>query len=463
MRVRAAVFAVALCAATFGAATAQQDSDLDRIPTMVQNGETPQLPADQSTAPTHGKYYLEDDLSLSASRGTLAVPLTSSSSSDWANATALDAVDQWTLAKDLTVNLSDRLAIGESEGVGFPSQAARNDLREAYISWEPAERFYLEAGRINLRNGIALGFNPTDFFKARSAVSQASLDPSAMRGNRLGTLMLRGQRIWDGGSLTIAYAPKLYDPAPLAGSSGFSLNFDHTNAADRVLVALNIDVEEFSPQFLVYHESGRTHFGFNVSHPIGQSIIAYAEWAGGVQPNAITDAIAFGKSVGTLPSFIPILRPANPARGFRNDFAAGASWTSIEKITVNLEYHFHQAGMSKQDWRNWFDVGALGPNQASEVWYVRGYVSDQQMPITQHQLFVRADAMDAFVEHLELGGFSLIDLEDGSALAQLYANYNVSDNWTVGTYVSAYLGGARSEWGSYSRETSVIFQVARYF
>jgi hypothetical protein len=54
-------------------------------------------------------------------------------------------------------------------------------------------------------------------------------------------------------------------------------------------------------------------------------------------------------------------------------------------------------------------------------------------------------------------------LFDGSSLAQLYASYNVSDNWTVSGYVSANLGGARSEWGSFSREGSAIFQVVRYF
>ena len=457
---RAALVVFALCA-TAPAAFAQQDSDLDRIPSTVQSGET--SPADQSAAPSHGRFYIEDDFALSASRVALVVPLPPSEISNWANSTFLDGVDQWTLAKDLTLNLSDRLGITEADGIGFPSQAVRNDLREAYVSWEPAPQYYLEAGRINLRNGIALGFNPTDFFKSRTTVSQASLDPSVQRSNRLGTVMLRGQRIWDGGSLTVAYAPKLYGPAPLASSSGFGLNLDRTNTADRIEAALNIDVEDFSPQFLVYHASGRTHFGFNVSHPIGQSVIAYAEWAGGVQPNAITDAIAFGKATGTLPSFVPVLPPTDTSRAFRNDFAAGASWTSASEITINLEYHYRQAGLTKQDWRNWFTIGSSGGTTAQELWFVRGVVGDQQQPITQQQIFARADASDAFVEHLELGGFAMVNLYDGSALAQLYASYNISDNLSAGAYVSGNLGGARSEWGSYSRETSVIFQVARYF
>ncbi len=457
---RAALLAFALCV-TAPAAWAQQDSDLDRIPSAVGNADT--VAVGDNNKKSSGKYYLEDDFALSGLRGALVVPVPGRPSSRWANSTFLDGVDQWTLAKDLTFDLSDRLGVTEADGVGFPTKAVRNDVREAYVSWEPAERFYLEAGRINLRNGIALGFNPTDFFKPRTTVSQVSLDPSAQRENRLGVVMLRGQRIWDGGSLTIAYAPKLYDPSPLANSSGFGLNLDRTNTADRVEVALNIDVEQLSPQFLVYHDSGRTHFGFNVSRPIGQSIVAYAEWAGAVEPNDISDAIVFGKKTGTLPSFAPVLPPTSSARTFRNDLAAGASWTSKSEITINLEYHYHQAGFTTQDWRNWFSIGSLGGTQAQELWYVRGVVSDRQQPITQQQIFVRADASDAFVEHLELGVFSLIDAYDGSALAQAYASYNISDNWTAGAYLSGDLGGRRSEWGSYSRETSAIFQVVRYF
>ncbi len=71
---------------------------------------------------------------------------------------------------------------------------------------------------------------------------------------------------------------------------------------------------------------------------------------------------------------------------------------------------------------------------------MRGVVSDRQQPITQQQIFLRADASDAFVEHLELGAFSLIDAYDGSELAQAYASYNISDNWTAGAYFSGELG-----------------------
>lgn len=446
-----------LCAAM--PAMAQENGDLARIPQAVQD-ESAGPPPD---ANAHGKYFLEDDFVLSSSRGTLAVPSPSLPSSNWTDRLSLDAFDQWSLGENLSFSFSDRFDVTEAGGIGFPSEAVRNDLREAYFTWEPLTRTYLEFGRINLKNGIALGFNPTDFFKARSAVAQASADPSTLRGDRLGTLMLRAQTIWAGGSVSFVYVPKLHTPRPIAGATPGWIDpgFDRTNTSDRFLLTANFDLGELSPQALVYHENGLTKFGFNISQPVGDGVIAYAEWAGGVEPDLIAQAIAFGKATGTLPAVVPVLPPTATARAFQNDLAIGASWTSVEKVTLNLEYHYHQAGFGSADWRNWFDLGG-DPALAPELWYARGYASDMQQPVSRHQIFMRADWQDAFVQDLELSGISFVNLADGSGMIQASAGYYLSDAWTVGGYVGGTFGGRRTEWGSLPNDTSAIFQLVRY-
>jgi len=456
---RAAVAFCLLCAAA--PAAAQENGDLDRIPTLQDEASVPAA----SASNTHGKYYVEDAFALSSSRGNLAVAMPTHSSSDWGNRTSLDAFDQWSLGKNLSFTFSDRFSLTENNGIVFPRDAARNDFREAYLTLEPVTETFLEFGRINFKNGIALGFNPTDFFKTRSAVALASADPSALRGDRLGTLMLRAQTIWDGGSATFVYAPKVHTPRPIVGAapSWIDPSFDQTNASDRFLFALNLELGELSPQALVYHENGRTKIGLNISHPVGQSIIAYAEWTGGSEPNLIAQAIAYGKATGTLPVAAPVLPPTSASRAFQNDLAVGASWTSMAKITLNLEYHFHQAGFSGTDWRNWFDIGAPDPLAASELWYIRGYASAMQQPTSRHQIFWRADWQDAFVQDLELSGISFVNLTDGSGMVQFAADYNLSNSWSVGLYAGGTFGSRRSEWGSLSGATSAIFQVVRYF
>ena len=397
------------------------------------------------------------------------MPLPAPAPSDWENRTSFDIADQWNLGAHLTATLSDRFNLTEENAVGVASDhVVRNDFREGYITWEALTRTYLEAGRINLRNGIALGFNPTDFFKTRTLLDQASLDPSVVREDRLGMLMLRAQSIWAGGSASVAIAPKLYAPTPLTLGIPYGLGakLDHTNAANRLLGSLNFDIADLSPQLLIYREGAQTFFGANLSHPIGQSVVAYAEWAGGTQQGLVAQALAYGIRTATLPADIPVLPPSDTREAFRSDLALGASWSGAAKITLNLEYHYHQAGLSGQDVRNWFNAGSAQRNElpvTGELWYLRGFASDQQQPWVRQQLFLRADWIDALIPHLEISGFAFIDLYDASSLTQVSANYFLSDAWTVGAYASANVGNARSERGSAPQAASIIIRVLRYF
>ncbi|MGO9992573.1 MAG: hypothetical protein ACLPTF_08665 [Steroidobacteraceae bacterium] len=465
---------LAFCALVTTRGHAQENNDLDRIPKPLQSSP-PEATPDQSNAPSppapraHGKYYAEDALTLSSARDGLAVPLPTPAPSDWENRTSLDAADQWTVRSGLTATLSDRFNATEENGVDVPSrQLIRNDFREGYVTWEPLARTYLEAGRVNLRDGIALGFNPTDFFKTRTLLDQASLDPSVVREDRLGTLMLRGQGIWSGGSVSVAFAPKLYAPTPITLGVPYGLGpkFDHTNGANRILGSANFETAGLSPQVLLYHEGSETLIGMNLSRSIGQSIIAYAEWAGGNQPSLIAQSVAYGVRTGTLPADTPLLPPADAADAFRSDLALGASWSSASKVTFNIEYHYHQAGLSRQEERDWFTIGTAQRNLLpviGELWYIRAFANDQQQPWVQQQLFLRLDWADAMIPHLELAAFAFVNLYDGSSLSQLSANYYLSDAWSLGAYASANVGGARSERGSYPQLAGLIIQVLRYF
>jgi hypothetical protein len=233
-----------------------------------------------------------------------------------------------------------------------------------------------------------------------------------------------------------------------------------------MLLSASVDVSDLNPQALIYTESGRTRLGLNLSHQMSQSIVGYAEWAGGRQPTLAAQAVDYGKRTGTLPSSAPALPPTDSAEKFRNDLALGASWTSESKITVNVEYHYHQSGFSRQDWKNWFDTGAASAGStdiAGELWYVRGFANAEQQPLTRHQAFLRADWPDAFVPHLELTALAFVNLYDGSKLTQLSASYDLSDAWTFRAYISANIGGSRSERGSVPQAGSAILQLVRYF
>ncbi|MGA7986609.1 MAG: hypothetical protein WCA01_15630, partial [Burkholderiales bacterium] len=176
--------------------------------------------------------------------------------------------------------------------------------------------------------------------------------------------------------------------------------------------------------------------------------------------------LAYGRETGTLPAGAPPVLPTASGDAFQNDLALGFSWTGATKLTVNVEYLYHQAGMTREDWRRWFATGTANAGSLAAtgaLWYIRAFAADQQEPATREQLFLRAAWSDAFVPHLELSGFALVNLYDRSRLVQLGATYDFSDRWTLGAYLSANLGAAQSERGSLPQAHSALLQALYYF
>jgi hypothetical protein len=463
--------AVALFAASWALAGADEDKDLDFIPRAVskaqQSAPAPQPAVSEEPSTVRGNAHVEDTFTAATAPQTLLVPFPGAAPYRWQNRTSVDLAYGWAALPGVSFALSDRLNAFLQSDFDFPSSRTfRNDLRELYATWEAAPRIYLDAGRINLRSGVALGFNPTDFFKTGSLVGQASLDPSALRENRLGTLMARAQFLWNGGSSTLAFAPKVTSP-PALSSSGPALDprFAATNSAHRLLCALSFEVAGLSPQLLAYFEQGRSRLGANASRTLGDSTILYAEWAGGALPNVTTRALDYGRRTGTLPTQAPIAIEATTRR-WRNDVAAGASWTSAWRLTLNLEYHFHEGGFSTPAWESWFALGsapdATGSFVAPVLWYLRGYANAQQEPISRHQLFGRAEWADAFIKRLNLRAFAIMSLLDASLFGQASALYSWDDAWTLGAYISFSTGASRSEHGSVPQLATGTLQIVRY-
>jgi hypothetical protein len=458
---------ILLSGATLADEKPDENRDLDLIP---QATKAPPA-AEPSPAPsTTGKIYLENAFTQSWLRGAV-VPFPPPQPEAWQERLLLDVRKEWRLGHDVSLNYSGRLNLRADDGLGFPNhENVTNDLREAYASWEPWERTYLDAGRINLKSGVALGFNPTDFFKTRAVAEALSADPNELRNDRLGTLMLRAQHVWAGAALTAAYAPAVASPSRIytnADLRSFDPMLDRTNAQDRWLLKGSVDIAEgFSPELLAYHDNGRTRWGVNLAESLSQSVVGYLEWSGGPRQSLIADALRYGRVTGTLPPATAGVLPTPSPVSFRNELAVGASYTTDSpKITFNLEFHYNQAGFSRTDWDNWFRVGSSSNRSpiSRSLWYIRNYAVDQQEVISRRYVFLRADWVDAFIPKLELSGFVDADLLDGSERVQLSADYYLSDRWTVGGVALVDSGARHSNFGSLPQAGSVLLKVARYF
>ena len=338
----------------------QQDNDLRLIPQAAQASPAPQTAVGTSTGP---RIFLEDAFTQSWLQGGL-VPVPPPPSPRWDERGLLDMRSEWQVGRALRLTYSGRLNLRVEEGLGFPNhENLTHDLREAFLSWEPVERFYIDAGRINSKSGVALGFNPTDFFKTRAVVEPLSVDPVVLRDDRLGTLMLRAQRVWSEGSLTAVYAPAVASDSAIytrLDLRSFDPMFDRTNAHERGLLKGTFDIGEgFSPELMAYTSQGRVRWGANLAGTIGKSTVAYLEWSGGRQDTVSADALDFGRATGSLPTAAAGVLPGLGTVDFRSQLAVGLSYTTdLPKITFNLEFHYNQAGFSRGDWDEWFRTGS---------------------------------------------------------------------------------------------------------
>jgi hypothetical protein len=442
--------AAMLLAIAANGALAQSEPDIDRIPTATaaQNDEVPVA---------NRNIYWQSDLIYNSPRYDLIVPL--SPPPTWQARSFLDVRLDRRIDENFSAAYSGRLNLRAEEGLGFPNREnIRNDLREVYAAWTDNRGWFLELGRINLKSGVAEGFNPTDYFKTRAVVEPTSIDPAVLREDRLGIVMLQSQWVGSTGSLLFALAPKLAGDSPPYQNStlpSFNPMFDRTNAGVRALVKGSLVASNgISPEILIYEEAGTTRFGCNLSKGFGRAVVAYAEWSGGRRPNLADEAYEEGRRTGVLPAEPAV--PIDGTRTFANDLAAGLSYTTRAGISLALEFDYHQAGFSGRDWRNWFAGG-------SELWFIRDFAGEQQEPTTRAGLFSRVYWQNAFVKNLTLSGFILADLHDGSILAQVSADYYVSPHWTVGAIIDGFGGARRSDFGSLPQRGSLLVKLTRYF
>jgi hypothetical protein len=246
---------------------------------------------------------------------------------------SVDFRRSWSLAPGWRFSLSDRL--DQQRAIDDGDRSTVNSLREAYVAWQQSgdDPWAVDIGRLQWRNGPAFGFNPTDFLRQGSLRTFTTADPIALRENRLGTVMLRVQKLWAGGAVSLALAPKLED-APSSGS--FNLDLGSTNASNRLLATWSPALgQRWSGQFLWLAEQGEApRFGASGTALFSDAVVGFAEWAGGRQPDR------FAALAGT----------AAPAR-WRNQLATGATLSLPGQVALTLEFDVNGAAPRHADWR----------------------------------------------------------------------------------------------------------------
>ncbi|WP_245964676.1 hypothetical protein [Trinickia dinghuensis] len=328
--------------------------------------------------------------------------------------------------------LSNRFDTGWRDANG--KYNAVDTLKQAYISWQPTQSTIVDAGRINLREGVASGFNPTDFFKADAIRSIVSIDPASLRENRLGSVMLRGQLLWAGGSLSALVSPRL---AASSSDGTFSPDFGATNRQWRYLISGTQRLfGRFSPQWLVYGGTDiPPQFGVNATALLDDATVFFVEYAGG-RGKALADAPSAGNS-------------------FHSRLATGATRTFPGKVSATLEYDYDGLGANRATWN------ALAMDPARYGAYREAATQARELT-TRNSVFSYVTWQDAFVLDLDVTLMGRYDLVDNSFFAWIEARYH----WPRADFAvqwQADHGGSHSAFGAASQSNILQAIVTFYF
>ena len=281
-------------------------------------------------------------------------------------------------------------------------QKTLNTLIDAYVSWQMRPNAIIDAGRINTHEGVAFGYNPTDYFRANAVRSVISVDPASLRENRLGSVMIRSQALWAAGALTALYSPKLADQP---SNAAFSPDFGATNFRDRWLLAASYALsKQLNPQLLIYREAGQSpQIGLNLTTLLNDATVAYVEYSGGRSSSLLAQA--------QMPA---------PASAFRSRLTAGATYTTASNLSLTMEYEYNGAGLGRAAW------DALRTGSPAAYAQYRTVAAELQELPTKRRLFANVRWQDAMINHLDLAAFAYYDCLDSSRQAWVEARYH----WT---------------------------------
>lgn len=329
--------------------------------------------------------------------------------------------------------------LDHSDPAQAPYPQALLSLQEAYASWRISEQLLLDAGRINARQGLGTGYNPSDFLRSGALRSQISADPASLKTNRLGTVMLRAQRLWEGGALTALVAPKL---AEASSQAGLSADLGATNERSRWLLSWSQRwSEDLQPQWSLYGADGQSpQLGFNLSSLLGQATVLYLEWAGGRAPDAIAQA----------------LTPPGAPRHWQQRLATGLRYTAGNKLSLTLEWAHDSAAPDRQAWQQ------LQTQPAAYLAY-RRWAHTAQALNTRGQWGLYANWPDLLGwQHLDLNALLRLNPEDHSRMQWLELRYrwpglDLALQW------QAQQGRPGSEYGSLPQARAWQLSVRGYF
>lgn len=329
-------------------------------------------------------------------------------------------------------------------------------IDELYWDGRVLDDLTLTAGRKQIVNGVALGYNPTDFLSHDKQVTGSNLTDTERRGERKGD--------------NLAGFSKFFDNSALQAYALFPNSFTNDEHV-RGLAMFSHRIQPLQTDYtLSAYWDDRLQVGVNIAATLSHSVTGYFELAlaqdrgrrvidtGKTDMRGFTRPPSSGGSAippGALPDRSVAYKWEKNSKAYEldnYDAVVGFKYTSEDLgISVNMEYWRSNTAFSDQEFNNLWDLVEQRRISASEA--EKMFSSNNN--VQRDKLFLRVSEIPIVDDTLSLDQTFIYGLNDNSLFLRTSLNWQVSDAGTARLNVNHFNGDRRSEFGMVPREWEI--------
>ena len=355
----------------------------------------------------------------------------------------------------LLFNLRARTDRVEGQSYSFADDFSL-DVQELALTYSLGAQTSLQIGRINIRNGVASGFNPTDWFRDNSLVLTGSAAAADRRNERLGVLALTATTTLGQTLVQAGYRPEIKASSGSIWSDrdNYGLSLDRTNASEAFFIKATPNIgDNLSLTANALMLDGDPGVGFELSGTIGDNLVLYSEVMAQRRLSLAAEALAGGEGSTALRAGLG----ADESRKWHVQSALGLNWAlpqnlvGMRDISLTFEHHLNTGGLSGNE------IDTLATASGADLaatGLLYGLANRRQAPLARQQLFTRIAWNDIWGDS-DLAMLAYYVPEDSSGLGQISLDVPIGQNATLNLRAVQSFGDTQSIYGANPTKRSV--------
>jgi len=325
----------------------------------------------------------------------------------------------------------------------------RTIIDDLYIDQGITDKFFLTVGKRNIRDGVALGTNPTDFLGEGKEVDFTKREEER-RIEREGNYLVGLDAFYKNVAWTAIFAPRIKH---------------WQKEEDRVLLKANYFLESVDVDMsLHYFNADISGIGFNVSHTANDNLVLYTEAA--FRQGSDKKKVRL-ISTGSPNSYA--ISNMDDKEIFAH-IATGGHYTFQNGINIICEYIYNGDGYNQRDWDEFKEFVVYSGDQFKKGLFLNSITTNlleaNQIikfgQMRKNYLFTRVSNPSIF-NKIDGSLVLFINLDDSSFIVNPSLDYKINQDSTLGLSSNIFAGNKTKEFGMMHWDKDVTLIYKHYF